>query len=210
MLKWILIGLVVLCVEVVVIVALVADGAIGRAIQKEKAEATAWLGITVAARLDGRSQRWFNQRFVHNGVVGATYDYLIPDEKVRQQSGTLADVGRHDVFPYMERRLNVLWDAVRQVTYRLALLALWTPYLLPLAAIAVLDGLMRRRVKLAEFGNSSPAVHRYSLYTILALLYLLLLGLLLPLPLSPVVAPLMLGILIICINLLLANTPKRV
>lgn len=187
MLKWILIGLVVLCVEVVVIVALVADGAIGRAIQKEKAEATAWLGITVAARLDERAQRWFNQNFVHNGVVGATYDYLIPDEKVRQQSGTLADVGRHDVFPYMERRLNVL-----------------------IAAIAIVDGLMRRRIKLAEFGNSSPAVHRYSLYTILALLYLLLLGLLLPLPLSPVVAPLMLGILIICINLLLANTPKRV
>jgi phosphatidylserine synthase len=111
----------------------------------------------------------------------------------------------------MERRLNVLWDAVRQVTYRLAMLALWLPYLLPIAAIAVLDGLMRRRIKLAEFGNSSPSVHRrYSLYTILALLYLLLLGLLLPLPLSPLVAPLMLGILIICINLLLANTPKRV
>ena len=57
MLKWILLGLVVLCVEVVVIVALVADGAIGRAIQKEKAGATAWLGITVAARLDERAQQ---------------------------------------------------------------------------------------------------------------------------------------------------------
>lgn len=210
MLKWILIGLVVLCLEGVVIIALISDKAIGQAIQKEMTAAAAWLGVAVATRVDERSRQWFNRNFVHNGVVGATYDYLIPDEKVRRQSGTLADVGRHDVFPYMERRLNVLWDAVRQVTYRLAMLNLWLPYLLPIAAIAILDGLMRRRIKLAEFGNSSPSVHRYSLYTILALLYLLLLGLLLPLPLSPLAAPLALGILLIFINLLLANTPRRV
>jgi len=56
-----------------------------------------------------------------------------------------------------------------------------------------LDGLLRRRVKLAEFGNCSPAIHRYSLYGLLALLYLCLLSLLAPWPLSPAVALVLMG-----------------
>ena len=65
-------------------------------------------------------------------------------------------------------------------------------------------------MKLAEFGNCSPAVHRYSLYGLLALLYLCLLSLLAPWPLSPAVALVLMELAILCVNGLLANTPARV
>ena len=210
MFKYLLIGLVLLCLEVLLVAILAADGQVNRAIEHERLLAAAWLGETVEATVAARARTWFNRRFVHNGVVAASYGYLIPDEAMKQRSGALGHVGEHDVFPYMQGRLNVLWDTLRQVTYRFAMLTVWVPYLLPLAGAAILDGLMRRRVKMAEFGNASPAVHRYSLYALLLLIYFSMLALLIPIPLTPLLAPALLILFIIFLNLLLANTPQRV
>jgi len=210
MLKWLLLGLLLLCVEVTLVVILVTDQAVQAAIAAEHALAVDWLGDRMAAQVEEQANRGFNRRFVHTGVVAASYATLLPDEQVRRRSNVLADMGSKDVFPYLEGRLQVLWDTVRQVCWRLTLVQLWGWYLALPAFAALLDGLLRRLVKLAEFGNCSPAVHRYSLYGLLALLYLFVLSLLAPWPLSPAVVPVLMGLAILCVNGLLANTPARV
>jgi hypothetical protein len=210
MLKWLLLGLLLLCVEITLVVILVTDQAVQAAITTEHALAADWLGDRVAAQVEEQASRDFNRRFVHTGVVAASYAILLPDEEVRRRSNVLADMGSKDVFPYLEGRLQVWWDTVRQVYWRLALAQWWLWYLALPAFAALLDGLLRRRVKLAEFGNCSPAVHRYSLYGLLALLYLFILSLLAPWPLSPFIMPVLMGLAILCVNGLLANTPARV
>jgi hypothetical protein len=52
--------------------------------------------------------------------------------------------------------------------------------------------------------------HRYSLYAILAALYLLFISLTLPFPIPPRSIPIGLFAVVISINILLANTQKRV
>jgi len=210
MLKWLLLGLLLLCVEITLVVILVTDQAVQAAIATERALAADWLGDRAATQVEQQANRGFNRRFVHTGVVATSYATLLPDEQVRRRSNVLADMGSKDIFPYLEGRLQVLWDTVRQVCWRLALVLLWGWYLALPAFAALLDGLLRRRVKLAELGNCSPTFHRYSLYGLLMLLYLFVLSLLAPWPLSPAVTLVLMILAILCVNGLLANTPARV
>lgn len=210
MLKWLLLGLLLLCLEIGIIAILLDDHAVLDAMATERTLATHWLGPARATRLEAQAQHWFNAHFVHPGWVGASYAAVIPDAATRRRSGELAEMGANSLFPYLQGRLALLWDTVRQLGYRLALLEFWLLYLTPLAPAVILDGWLRRRVKLAQFGNCSPALHRYSLYGILALLYGLLLCLLVPWPLPPEVLLVLPAGLLLCIAGLLANTPARV
>lgn len=210
MLKWLLLGLLLLCLELLLIVILLDDHAVLDAMATERDLTRRWLGSARAVQLADQAQDWFNTHFVHPGWVAVSYNAAIPNAAARRRAGELGEMGGNSLFPYVQGRLHVLWDTVRQLGYRLALLRFWLLYLTPLAPAVILDGWLRRRVKLAQFGNCSPAIHRYSLYGLLALLYGLVLSLLLPWSLPPGVLLALPAGMLLCIGGLLANTPARV
>ncbi|TCV79985.1 uncharacterized protein DUF4400, partial [Methylomonas methanica] len=84
------------------------------------------------------------------------------------------------------------------------------PYLAAALLPFVVDGLVRRKISQTNFDYPSPMAHRYSLYLILGALYLLLVSLTLPFPIPPQTIPVGVFVVAYAVNVLLANTQKRV
>ncbi|WP_225616165.1 DUF4400 domain-containing protein [Methylomonas albis] len=76
--------------------------------------------------------------------------------------------------------------------------------------LLIVDGLVRRKSSQTNFDYPSAMAHRYSLYLILGTLYLLLVSLTLPFPIPPQTVPVSIFVVVYAVNVLLANTQKRV
>ena len=68
----------------------------------------------------------------------------------------------------------------------------------------------RRKIRQTNFAYSSPVAHRYSLYVILGIAYLLLVVWTLPVPVPPQSIPIGLFVVACALNVLLTNTQKRI
>ena len=86
----------------------------------------------------------------------------------------------------------------------------WWPFFGVTLAPFAIDGLIRRKVSQTNFDYPSPLAHRYSLYSMLGSVYLLFMGLTLPFPVPPQAIPIGIFIVALALNVLLANTQKRV
>ena|GEM_PF-499698 len=169
-----------------------------------------YFGVKKDAEIRQTSQKWFDQLFVETGIRGSVYHYFIPTERERQRSVGFEDVGRHDLFPFIESRLNVLWDTIYQMIKRLIMAMVWLPFLAVALVPFAIDGLIRRKISQTNFDYPSPMAHRYSLYAIFGALYLVFMGLTLPFPVPPQSIPVGVFIVAYAMNVLLANTQKRV
>lgn len=170
----------------------------------------AYFGVEKEAEIRQTAQQYFGKLFIRTGIRESVYHYFIPTERERQMSVGFEDVGRHDLFPFIKSRLDVLWDTAYQMIKRFVIACLWLPFLVITAFPFAFDGLIRRKISQTNFDYPSPMVHRYSLYTIFAIVYLLFMGLTLPFPIPPQAIPFGFFIVAYAINLLLANTQKRV
>jgi hypothetical protein len=86
----------------------------------------------------------------------------------------------------------------------------WSPFLAVTLLPFAIDGLIRRKISQTNFDYPSPMAHRYSLYVILGAVYLLFMGLTLPFPVPPQSIPVGIFIVAIALNVIFANTQKRV
>lgn len=205
-----LFSLMIWLLEVILVASFVSDRWTREIQATEDRMLIAYFGIEKEAEIRHTAQVWFDQMFVQTGMRESVYRYFIPTERERQMSKGFEDVGRNDLFPFIQSRLDVLWDTVYQMIKRFVMACAWLPFL----AVAILpfavDGLIRRKVSQTNFDYPSPMAHRYSLYVILAALYLLLMGLTLPFPVPPQSLPLGVFIVVWALNIFLANTQKRV
>ena len=110
----------------------------------------------------------------------------------------------------MQSRLDVLWDRLYQMIKRFIIAWIWLPFLAVTLASFAIDGLIRRKVSQTNFDYPGPLAHRYSLYVMLGAMYLLFMGLTLPFPVPPQSIPAGIFIVAFALNVLLANTQKRV
>lgn len=205
-----LLSLVIWLVEILFVTALVSDEWLRSVQRSEDAMIVSYLGATKDREIRRETQDWFDRLFVRTGIQDSVWHYFIPTETERQGSMGFEDVGRDNLFPFMAERLRVLWDSVYQMLRRFLLIIAWWPYLLAAVLPFSIDGMVQRRIKQSNFAYSSPLVHRYSLYAILGMIYILLLSLTLPFPIPPQVIPLALTVCAVAMNVHLANTQKRV
>jgi hypothetical protein len=119
-------------------------------------------------------------------------------------------VGRRDFFPFIQSRLDVLWETVYQMIKRLIMAWIWWPLLAVTLVPFAIDGLIRRKISQTNFDYPSPMAHRYSLYVMLGAVYLLFMGLMLPFPVPPQAIPVGIFMVAAALNVFLANTQKRV
>ena len=169
-----------------------------------------YFGAKKDAEIRQTSQLWFDGLFVRTGIRDSVYHYFIPTERERQMSKGFEDVGRNSLFPFIESRLNVLWDTVYQMIKRFIMACIWLPFLAVALVPFVIDGMIRRKISQTNFDYPSPMAHRYSLYAILGALYLVFIGLTLPFPVPPQSVPVGVFVVAYAMNVMLANTQKRV
>lgn len=206
----ILFSLVFWLVEVIFVAALVSDDWLKTVQRTEDQMIDEYLGAGKDAEIRETATGWFDRLFVRTGARENVYRYFIPSEPERQRSMGFQDVGRDSLFPFIEARLQVLWDSVYQSMRRFFLLLSWWPFLLAAVVPFAVDGLVQRRIKQSNFDYSSPLAHRYSFFAMLGTLYVLLLGLTFPFPVPPQAMPIAWGAIAVALNVYLAHTQKRI
>jgi len=205
-----LLSLMIWLVEILFVTALVSDEWLRSVQRSEDAMIVSYLGATKDGEIRRDAQDWFDTLCVRTGIQGSVWHYFIPTEAERQGSMGFEEVGRDNLFPFMAERLQVLWDSVYQTLRRFLGIIAWWPFLLAAALPFSIDGMVQRKIKQSNFAYSSPLVHRYSLYAILGMIYILLLSLTLPFPIPPQAIPFVLTACTLAMNVHLANTQKRV
>ena len=101
-------------------------------------------------------------------------------------------------------------DTLDQMIKRFIMVWVWLPFLAVTLLPFAIDGLIRRKISQTIFDYPSPLAHRYSLYVMLGPVYLLFMGLTLPFPAPPQAIPEGIFIVAFALNVILANTQKRV
>jgi hypothetical protein len=205
-----LFSLMIWLLEVILVASFVSDRWTREIQTTEDRMLIAYFGVEKESEIRQTAQHWFDQLFVRTGMRESVYRYFIPTERERQMSKGFEDVGRNDLFPFIQSRLDVLWDTVYQMIKRFVMACAWLPFLAVVILPFAIDGLIRRKVSQTNFDYPSPIAHRYSLYVMLGALYLLLMGLTLPFPVPPQSMPIGIFIVAWAMNTLLANTQKRV
>ncbi|MEI8077934.1 MAG: DUF4400 domain-containing protein [Betaproteobacteria bacterium] len=205
-----LLSLLIWLLEIILVASFVSDRWTREIQAAEDQMLITYFGVEKDTEIRQTSQKWFDRLFVQTGIRASIYRYFIPTERERQLSKGFEEVGRHDLFPFIQSRLDVLMDTLYQMIKRLIMAWVWLPFLAVTLIPFALDGLIRRKVSQTNFDYPSPLAHRYSLYVILGAVYLLFMGLTLPFPVPPQSIPIGIFVVAFALNVLLANTQKRV
>ena len=205
-----LLSLLIWLLEIILVASFVSDRWTREIQTTEDQMLSAYFGVETDAEIRQPSQKWFDRLFVKTGIRENVYHYFIPTERERQLSKGFEEVGRYDLFPFIQSRLDVLWDTLYQMIKRLIMAWVWLPFLMVTLVPFAIDGLIRRKISQTNFDYPSPMAHRYSLYVILGAVYLLFMGLTLPFPVPPQSIPVGIFIVAIALNVIFANTQKRV
>ena len=205
-----LLSLLIWLLEIILVASFVSDRWTRDIQSSEDQMLIVYFGVEKNAEIRQTSQKWFDRLFVQTGIRESVYRYFIPTERERQLSKGFENVGRHDLFPFIQSRLDVLWDTLYQMIKRFIMAWVWLPFLAVILVPFAIDGLIRRKVSQTNFDYPSPLAHRYSLYLMLGAVYLLFMGLTLPFPVPPQSIPIGIFIVAFALNVFLANTQKRV
>ncbi|UOA07403.1 DUF4400 domain-containing protein [Methylobacter sp. S3L5C] len=205
-----LLSLLIWLLEIILVASFVSDRWTREIQAAEDRMLVAYIGVEKESEIRETSQKWFDRLFVRTGIKESIYRYFIPTERERQLSKGFEDVGRHDLFPFIQSRLDVLMGTVYQMIKRFIMAWIWLPFFMVTLPPFAVDGLIRRKVSQTNFDYPSPLAHRYSLYVILGAVYLLFMGLTLPFPIPPQSIPVGIFVVAFAMNVLLANTQKRI
>ena len=91
---------------------------------------------------------------------------------------------------------------------RIAIFFAWLPYVLPFFLAAMVDAVVRRKVKFATFGYSSPIKFSVAVHLLIIVLFLPILYLVAPLPVTPLFIPFWALISAIPMMTAIANTQR--
>ena len=132
---------------------------------------------------------------------------------MRPASATTPELGKlagNPIWPWVERRLDIVWSAVYMAVQRLVVLLAWWPFLVFALFGASVDGLLRRRIRQSGFDYPSPLAHRAAVRFMLWLGLLVSLGLFVPLPLPPLAVPVVWVLMAGALAVALTQTQKAV
>lgn len=164
---------------------------------------SAQIGEEAPQLLEKWADQWFKRAFVDTGMVEASERFFQRKENPRDP---FDDRGFGN---WMQKRVEVMWLAVRYGLYRWGLLLIWLPLLLAAMAPVTLDALCRRDIRKYRFSYSSPLVHHHARRLLWAIILLLVFLPLLPLAVPPVAVPAGLSMGLMGWWVYLANLQKR-
>jgi len=163
-----------------------AQGVAGR-VNSELSMVVSALGASQAKQIVDAANRQYEALFVENGWVRSAAAAYVEDPAVPHADRFMPWVRR------LTSATNGYLLSLAGIGYamlvRLNILAVLMPYVVPFLLAAMIDGAVRRRIKLMSFGFVSPVALSVALHSVVALAFLPLLYVILPLPVSPLVVP---------------------
>lgn len=181
--------LILLIFEVLMILLVIPTNWMEEVIRKEQLMGRTFLGEEAQLQLTSQAESMFKSVMVDTGFYRAIHEFFIPTEEQRLASRGLENLGRDDVFPYAEARVQAFALIIFQVMIRVSEILLWLPYLVILAIPAVYDGYNQWHINRSSYNYSSPLMHRYGVRGMgLVLLGSLMISIV-PLPIPPIVVP---------------------
>jgi len=200
-LGWLLAGAIVL--EIAAVLLLVPSHQVKSYNAAERAAVVADLGREAEAHVVETANTWYKATLIDTGFVDALDSFLF-------DTGSPDSVIQHGSTSYVRDRVGTFWYALYALYYRLALICLWVPYLLPIAIPMFVDAIQERRVRQWRFSYVSPLTRVLATRTKLAVGTLLLGAILLPFHVSALAYPILFAVLMVANWVWVANLQKRI
>lgn len=205
---WFLVALV-LVIELAVVMILVPGDYTKKAIEKEAVYIENSLGKQTRIWVFQKAGGWYQTSIINSGFKREVYRMLIPTEEAKANSKGLETFGDW-WFDLAEDRAGSLMLLIQQFYMRLALMVIWSPYMLLLLVPALYDGIQTWKIKQTNFDYASPVIHRYSSRLIGYSFAGMLLVFFLPFAIPPSVTPVILMAICVSFGLMVGNYQKRI
>lgn len=146
------------------------------------------LGTKETVQITSVATKIYNEVFVETDVI-PTAQKAIVSEQERKSS--------RDMFGKTIDKLtdgtNDYVIGVAALTYavlvRILIFLVWLPYIAPFFVAVIMDGLVRRKIKMASFGLISPIYYAAATHSLIVMIFLPALYLLVPFPITPLFIP---------------------
>lgn len=152
----------------------------------ERDSISKYFGEGTAQIVEGRTEIFFNDWFIETGAVENTYSFLLFNESLLRKIISKLAPG---ALVWLKERVEAFWWLIYQSVFRAFMAVYWLPYLLPLFAAGVLDGLMQRKIKKVDFEYANTVHYHIAWNIITALMIVPVLYLLLPISVHPLIIP---------------------
>nr|WP_298059580.1 DUF4400 domain-containing protein [uncultured Halomonas sp.] len=199
----------ILAAEITFVLAFIPGDWINGVIEREADKVERTMGTDSMEWISATALTWYNSSMIDSGVYKAIHHHVIPTEAERSASTGMEGVG-NVIFPWAEGRIEAVMHVIYHIYSRVALVMIWAPYLLLLVIPAVVDGVMRWKVKTTSFDYASPVMSRYGARGMFLTAQLLLIAFVLPIALNPLVIPAAMMGAIIMLGLFISNYQKRI
>ena len=156
-----------------------------------------------------RAEGWYAGAVVETGFRRGAYGMLLPTKAQSENSRGIEKMGQNNWVPFIESRLDTLFELIRQMLVRASLISAWAPYLLILVLPALWDGMMMWRARQTGFYFNSPMVHRYSLRTMALGAWALVAMMCWPAVVHPLLVPALLALIAWSAGNVATHMPKR-
>jgi len=171
----------------------VNQGWLNNEVRRERILNREVLGTSTAIDAENRGARWFATLFQNSGILDASYsavDFTAvdPDSVIDL---TPLDTAKN----WFAQRVQVIWTMLLQLFIRISTCLLWWQYGILVGLPFVVDALVVRRIKSANFRMASPHAFKLSYLTITGAPFVIALLLFAPFVLSPRLMPAMILIL---------------
>lgn len=207
--KKVLIAVMLLIIEVVLVAAVIPRSYTESQIAKEISLVSGMMGERHALIMQERARGWFNTAFIDSGVYDATFDFFIPNEQARRKSKGMEDLGRDNIFPYVEKTLISMWTGILQSTLRVSHYILWWPFFVLAVLPSVGDAYYQRKIKQTTFRHSSPFRYRYAVNSLTLVLTLFAMSIFLPVAIPPLTVPIGFAVIGISASFIASNLQKK-
>lgn len=201
--------LVFIFIEIILIVCMIPNGFIDKAILKEQEWGETLMGVASHQKLIEDTNSMYTFLMLDSGVNATVSAFFIPSAAERERSKEWEHLGNLWI-PFIESRGEALTKVIYHIYYRTLLIAMWIPYMVVVLVPSIFGGYMSWNIKRYNFDHSSPFLNTYSSKIIWFSVAATIISFLAPVPIPPMVIPVVIITLIpIAASLLIGNLPKR-
>lgn len=201
--------LIFISIEIILIVCVLPNGFIDKAILKEQEWGEVMMGVESHHELIKDTNALYTTLMLDTGINQTVKSFFVPSAEERARSREWDGLGNLWI-PFIEGRGEALAKAIYHIYYRGLLLYMWLPYMLVVLVPSIFGGYMSWNIKRYNFEHSSPFLNTYSSKIIWFTGSAILISFIAPLPIPPMIIPVVIITLIpIAFSMLIGNLPKR-
>lgn len=165
------------------------------------------LGKSDTRQVTSTATKIYESLFVETGFVGTTRKAVVTEEE-KTHSEEVFGQSIRNVSDRTNDYILGLSALIFASLVRTVIFVAWLPYIAPFFIAAVLDAAVSRRIKFATFGYSSPIKFSVATHALIVVVFLPILYLVVPLPVTPLFIPFWALISVVPVMLVVANTQR--